>query len=55
MTGVGKRGKTQNAFDSHGHFMKDIQSANKLVESALSEEDQTQATATSPMRNDGQS
>lgn len=41
-----KRNKSaaQNTFDSRGHFMKDIQSTNKLVESALSEEDATQAT-----------
>ena len=41
--GVGRRGRSavQNVFDSRGQFMKDIQSTNKLVESALSEEDPT--------------
>ena len=52
--GVGRRGRSavQNVFDSRGQFMKDIQSTNKLVESALSEEDPTQATAASPLVGD---
>ena len=40
---IGRRGRSaaQQVLDSKGRFMKDIQSTNVLVETALSEEDPT--------------